>query len=252
MLRQIDAWEDRDRNVGADLETSLTLADTAEEHAAMLSVHVHEPYFGRLQLHIGGKQQTLYVGRHAFKDLKGDKSVISWESDVGNLFYSSDLSWTTRTGLKGSVKHKRQLDIRRKKILKITDLYQEGNETGQREEVLIERLSEAATTGMRDVVQTLQPEQNDAVRRSPGRHVIIQGAAGSGKTTIGFHRLAWLTSNERGEERADVSHCMVLMPNEILAAYSRRILPGLNLEGLTVTTPERWALGFLGIEKMVV
>jgi DNA helicase II / ATP-dependent DNA helicase PcrA len=245
MLRQIDAWEDRDRNVGADLETSLTLADNAEEKAAMLAVHVHEPYFGSLKVRVAGREQLLYVGQHAFRDLSGGHSVVSWESEVGGLFYSQALGWQTpgrgKAGpLQGTIRRRRQLDVKAKALHSVTDLYDDdaGGDTGGREE--------------RNVVETLQPEQNDAMRAAAGVNLLIQGSAGSGKTTIGFHRLAWLMHPERGAHRASPDSTLVLMPNRVLAAYAARVLPGLGLEGVNVTTPEAWALGFLGLEKMEV
>lgn len=254
MLRQIEVWEDRDRNVGADLETSLTLADTAQEHAAMLSLHVHAPYFGSLKVRVAGREQTLYIGKHAFRDLKGPHSVMSWESEVGSLFYSNALTWTAPKGLTGTIRRRRQLDVGNKLLHHFTDLYDDtaGGDTGGREEVLVRRLSEASTTAMRDVVETLQPEQNDAMRAQAGQPVVIQGAAGSGKTTIGFHRLAWMAHADRGVHQASPASMLVLMPNAVLARYAARVLPGLNLQGVTVTTPEAWALSFLGIEKMEV
>ena len=109
MIRQIEFWEDRDRNAGADLETSVTMADTSEEHAAMLSVHVHQPYFGNLKVRVGGREQTLYIGKHAFLDTRGGHSVVSWESEVGSLFYSDALGWTPRRGGKGVIRRRRQL-----------------------------------------------------------------------------------------------------------------------------------------------
>ena len=252
MLRQIDIWETRERNVGADLETSLTLADDAEEHAAVLAPHVHSPYFGSLNLTVAGKQQTVYIGQHAFMDRQGGNHIIAWESDVGGLFYAQETGWTTRNGLTGKVQRKRQLRVAAKRVTEVRDIYTDGQETGAREEVLIRRLSEAASSGMRDVIETLQPEQNEAVRAQPGQTLIIQGAAGSGKTTVGFHRLAWLASPERDDQRAAPEHSMMLMPNDVLAEYTKKILPRLNLESLQVTTPERWALSFLNIEKMTV
>ncbi|WP_407571813.1 ATP-binding domain-containing protein [Deinococcus altitudinis] len=254
VLYQIGAWEDRSRNVGADLETSLVLADEAEEKAAMLSVHVAEPYFGSLSVRIAGRDQTLYVGKHAHRDLTGPFSVVSWESDVGGLFYSQALEWTTPRRLKGTIHRRRQLDVHRKVLRGVVDLYDSasGGETGGREEVLLKRLAEASSSGMRDVVETLQAEQHDVMRAPAGQYVCIQGAAGSGKTTIGFHRLAWLVHPERGENQAERSRILVLMPNQVLAHYAARVLPGLNLEGVVVTTPETWALGFLGLEKMEV
>ena len=259
MLAQISQWEDRDRNSGADLETSLRMADTAEEHAAMLSVHVSQPYFGSLKVRVGGREQTLYIGKHAFRDLSvgdgGDAHhVVSWESEVGSLFYSDALEWTPRRGGQGKVRRRRQLDVADKRLLRVTDLYDDeaGGETGGREEVLRRRLEEGSSAGMRDVVETLQPEQNAAMRAPAGVPLILQGAAGSGKTTIGFHRLAWLVHPERGEHRARPEACMVLMPNQVLAAYAARILPELGLQGVRVTTPEHWAVGLLGLEKLEV
>ncbi|WP_084045520.1 HelD family protein [Deinococcus hopiensis] len=254
ILRQIGVWEDRERNVGADLETSLSLADSAQELAAMLSLHVQAPYFGSLKVRVAGREQTLYVGKHAFRDLHGPHSVVSWESDVGSLFYSETLSWEANKGLKGTVRRRRQLDVSAKTLRGLTDLYDDeaGGDTGGREQVLLSRLSEASTTAMRDVVETLQPEQNAAMRAPAGRHTLIQGAAGSGKTTIGFHRLAWLMHPDRHEHRARADAMLVLMPNAVLARYAARVLPGLHLEGVTVTTPEVWATSFLGLEKMEV
>ena len=253
MLRQIDAWEDRERSSGADLESSLVMADTAGEYAAMLSSHVHRPYFGSLRVRIAGQVKTLYVGSHAFADLKGPHSVISWESDVGSLFYSDTLSWQTPRGLPGRVQRRRQLTIRDKRLHGVTDLYDEGSgDTGGRQSVLLERLSEAATAGMRNVIETLQPEQNDILRAEAGVNLAIQGPAGSGKTTLLYHRLAWLLHPERGAHQARAEACMVLMPNQVLARYSARILPSLKLEGVMVTTPEAWATSFLGIEKLEV
>ena len=253
MLRQIEAWEDRERTNGADLETSMVMADTAGEHAAMLSPHVHRPYFGSLTVRIAGKVKTLYVGNHAFADLKGPHSVISWESGVGGLFYSAELCWTTARGLGGRIQRRRQLDISHKTLHRVTDLYnEEGGETGGRETVLLTRLAEAATAGMRNVIETLQPEQNEILRARAGQNLAIQGPAGSGKTTLLYHRLAWLMHPERGEHQVTAEGCLVLMPNQVLAAYSRRILPGLKLEGVTVTTPEAWATSFLGIEKLEI
>ena len=253
IIRQIDAWEDRTRTNGADLETSMVMQDTAEEHAAMLSPHVHQPYFGALAVRIAGKTQALYVGNHAFKDLKGPHSVVSWESEVGGLFYAQTLSWQTPRGLAGTILRRRQLDVRGKVLHGVTDLYDAvTGETGGREAVLLKRLSEAATSSMRNVVETLQPEQNEILRASAGEHLCIQGPAGSGKTTMLYHRLAWLLHPERREHRARPEACMVLMPNQVLARYSARILPSLQLEGVTVTTPEAWATSFLGLEKLEV
>ncbi|ADY27622.1 putative UvrD/rep helicase family protein (plasmid) [Deinococcus proteolyticus MRP] len=261
MIRRIQILEDRERHGGADEHTSLVMADDAEERAAVLSPHVHSPYFGRMTVRIRGKERTLYIGKHAFGNPR--YGVTSWRSDVGGLFYTDQLQWQA-AGNTGTVLHKRQLDVQNKRLLDITDLYtgenkgeqaqQEGNAGGAgRRKVLLKRLSEHATAGMRDVVETLQPAQYDAMTADPARFQIVQGSAGAGKTTVGFHRLAWLCGPDRPEQvRARPEGILALMPNDILAAYASRVLPGLELQGVTVTTPEKWMLSFLGLEKMQV
>lgn len=257
MLDRIRQLEDRERNAGADLETSLVMADNAEEQAAMLSVHVHQPYFGSLSVRIGGQARVLYVGKYAHGDFGGPHSVIDWRTQVGSLFYTHETEWETRPSrpggrkLKGSVERKRQLDVQQKKVLGITDLYENGERTGGREAVLVARLSEQATSGMRDVVQTLQPEQDEAMRTPVPGHLLVQGAAGSGKTTIGFHRLSWLMNPEQ-KEPLNPGRALVLMPNPVLARYAAKVLPSLQLDGVHITTPEQWAVSYLGIEKIEV
>lgn len=244
MIRQIEFWEDRDKNVGADLETSLTLADNAEEKAAMLSTHLDQPYFGSLHVRVSGRDQAVYVGKFAFADLQGSCSVVSWSSEVGSLFYSGATEWVSGRGKKGAIHGRRQLDIIQRRLLNVTDLLHDGKGRGQ---VLLKRLKEQSSAGMRDVLETLQPEQNEVMRSEAGQYLVVQGAAGSGKTTIGFHRLAWLCHPERGAQQARPEACLVLMPNEVLAHYAARVLPSLDLEGVRVTTPERWAADWLGL-----
>lgn len=261
MLRRINILEDRERHSGADEHTSLVMADDAKQRAAVLSPHVQSPYFGRMKVRIRGQDRTLYVGKHAFGDPR--YGVISWHSDVGGLFYTDALEWKTAKNT-GRITHKRQLTVQEKQLLDITDLYdaeqaqEEGTEkgatlSGGRRKVLLRRLSEHATSGMRDVVETLQPAQHQAMTADPSRFLIVQGSAGAGKTTVGFHRLSWLCAPDRPEAvRATPERLLALMPNEILAAYASRVLPSLELQDTAVTTPEQWMLSFLGIEKMQV
>lgn len=260
MLQRIEKLEDRDFHAGADEHTSIILADLAGEHAADLSPHVQQPYFGSMNIRIAGQNKTVYIGKHAHGDFEGDCSVIDWKTEVGSLFYSDALSWERQIKRRskaqtvtGTVHRKRQLDIQAKTLQKITDLYDDQRDvTGGREEVLINRLGEQTTSGLRDIVSTIQPEQNAALRSPVPGYLAVQRGAGSGKTSVLFHRLAWLTSDEREAERARPSQSLILMPNQVLAHYATKVLPSLNLQGANVTTPESWALSFLGVEKLEI
>ncbi len=249
MIERLRLLEDREYNVGADEHTSIVQADKAELEAQVLRPHIPAPYFGSLTVRAGGRTRTVYVGKAAFGSRDGQHDVISWLSPVGALFYSDATHWP-----KGEVHRRRQLDVRDKALHAVTDLFDRdaGGDTGAREAVLVQRLSEGATTGMRDVVETLQPEQDAAMRHPAGRNLVLQGSAGAGKTSIAFHRLAWLADAARGEQQARPDGCLVLMPTAVLAGYAARVLPSLGLQGVQVTTAETWASAQLGVEKLEV
>ncbi|AFZ68536.1 DNA/RNA helicase, superfamily I [Deinococcus peraridilitoris DSM 19664] len=237
MVRRILELEDGLADVGADEDTAFVQRLDNEAEAQQLSVHVDAPYFGAMVVRAGGKTSKLYLGRYPYYDKAGRYTVSDWRSPVGQLFYTQDTRWK-----KGEVHLKRQLDIKKRELVRVTDLYaREGvNEVSAREDVLLQRLGEGATGGMRDIVSTIQPEQ-DALIRHPGhRPLVIQGPAGSGKTSLLFHRIAFLAFDGRQEGALDPRNTLVLVPNRVLAGYARRVLPDLRIEGVQVVTPEDW------------
>lgn len=236
MVKRILHLEDGLSDVGADEDTAFVQRLDNASEAQQLSLHVDAPYFGSMTVRAGGKTSTLYFGRYPFYDPGGRFTVSDWRSPVGQLFYTDATSWP-----KGEVHRKRQLDVQKRALTRVTDLYaREGAQGGAaREEVLLQRLSEGATGGMRDIVSTIQPEQDALIRFPANRVCVIQGPAGSGKTSLLFHRIAFLAF-DGGDRRLDPRTALVLVPNRVLAGYARKVLPDLRIEGVQVTTPEDW------------
>jgi len=247
IVQRILQLEDGLQDVGADDDTAFVQRLDNQSEAEQLSLHVDAPYFGAMTVRAGGRTTTLYLGRQPYYCKDGRYTVTDWRSPVGQLFYTQHTAWR-----KGEVLLKRQLDVNARELKRVTDLYaaETGsvNEATARQHVLIERLSEGATGGMRDIVSTIQPEQDALIRHPARRVLVIQGPAGSGKTSILFHRIAYLAYHEHGHDRLDPRAALVLVPNRVLAGYARRVLPDLRIEGVQVTTPHEWMMEQLGLQ----
>ena len=259
MVAKIFRMEEGDMAHGADEHSSLVLDDKARLEAQSLSAHLDRPYFGNLLVRAGGKERILYLGEYPFADPLGGHSVSDWRSPVGQLFYNDETSYG-----KATVLRKRQLEIQRRTLNTVTDLYdttggkssspaeaQVATQTA-RDEVLVRRLSEKSTGALRSIVATLQPEQYAYVSAPPSRPLLIQGPAGSGKSSVLAHRLAWLSAPDRNAERIDPTRTLVLMPNEVLVSSAARASAELGLQGLSITTSEKWMLGEIHLHKAVV
>ena len=259
MVAKIFRMEEGDMAHGADEHSSLVLDDKARLEAQSLSAHLDRPYFGNLVVRAGGQERILYLGEYPFADPVGGRSVSDWRSPVGQLFYNNETIYG-----KATVLRKRQLEIQKRTLNAVTDLYSATGghgstaaETGAatqaaRDEVLVRRLSEKSTGALRSIVATLQPEQYAYVSAPPSRPLLIQGPAGSGKSSVLAHRLAWLSAPDRTNDRIDPARTLVLMPNEVLVSSATRASSELGLQGLTITTSEKWMLSEIHLHKAVV
>ncbi|PYE53785.1 DNA helicase-2/ATP-dependent DNA helicase PcrA [Deinococcus yavapaiensis KR-236] len=276
MARRILKLEDIDHlDLGADDDTGFVQKLDGEAEAAELSLQLRQPYFGRMVVKIGGRVTVLSLAKYPFYDPGGQYSTTDWRSPVGQLFYNDAVTWKAGKA-QGEVLLKRATDIRDRQLQGIADLYlKPGAEdlaglavpigasreeaaakaaaaaaalSGKgREDVLMARLSEAASGGMRDIVSTIQPEQDALIRAAGRAPLVVQGPAGSGKTSVAFHRAAYLAFKDRElHERIDPRASLVLMPNRVLADFASKVLSPLGLDGLPIVTPEAWMLDQLG------
>lgn len=190
-------------------------------------------YFARCDFRYAGDAQAtpVYIGRHAFIDAEARRSYVTdWRAPVASLYYEHGLgpaSYPAPQGeMNGELTRKRQYLIRDGELLQAYDA-----ETGLHDEILGAALSGAAGSRLKPIVETIQREQYEVIRRPEGRNLIIRGPAGSGKTSVGLHRLAFLLYRGRGRLRpADV---LVLSANRLYHSYISGILPELEEEDVT-------------------
>ena len=213
-----------------------------------------EPYFGRLDFQENGKAAPLplYIGKRGMDDRKtSEPYIIDWRAPVASLFYSftggdAPVTYEAPDGtIEGEVHRKRNLSIRERALERVVDSYVRGGDNlSLSDEFLLYRLGEKKDNRLRDIVSTIQAEQDLIIRAPRYKALIIQGAAGSGKTTVALHRLAFLLYQYQQQIRAE--RMIIFAPNSMFLDYISGVLPELGVGNVRQTTFADWALDILG------
>ncbi|MFC8454480.1 HelD family protein [Kitasatospora sp. NPDC057223] len=210
--------------------TAIVLNKQIEARIAALADLAHTPlFFGRLdylhaiseELAEGGTGESFYIGRRHVHDAAGDPMVIDWRAPVSQPFYRA-----SRTD---------PLDVERRRRFGYTGgeltAYEDEHLTDPAEAdgasaLLAAEIEKPRVGPMRDIVATIQPEQDEIVRADVGGTVCVQGAPGTGKTAVGLHRVAYLLYAHR--ERLARTGTLVVGPNDAFLSYIEQVLPALG------------------------
>jgi hypothetical protein len=189
-------------------------------------------FFGRTDL-VGGERW--YIGRRHVADEHGDPVVIDWRAEVSRAFYRA-----SRTDPQG-VARRRRFGIDAGRITAYEDELLEpdgeGYDSPLRSEILAREIERPRVGPMRDIVATIQPEQDAIVRADVMTSICVQGAPGTGKTAVGLHRAAWLLYAHR--ERLGRSGVLVIGPNRSFLDHIGAVLPSLGEAEVRHTTIEQ-------------
>ena len=204
-----------------------------------LRLSVKSPYFARLDFTPGpgtpplagmraGVNAPVYIGRWGvLKTPEYSVCVHDWRSPVANLYYSGQVGEVSYEAPDGRVEGEMTL----KRMFTILDGEMQGmQDTGVigQEKFLTDALSQVTTARLREVVTTIQAEQNAVIRYDPMKPLCVQGVAGSGKTTIALHRAAWMLY--RLQKTIKPQDLLILAPNPLFLSYISRVLPDLGVE----------------------
>lgn len=187
------------------------------------------PYFGRIDFApTGGNHDPIYVGIHTFVDESQRKNLIfDWRAPVSSMFYDFELGdayYQTPAGkVTGTISHKRQFKIREGKMEFMFD-----TDVSVQDDVLQHELGKSSDDKMKNIVATIQRDQNAVIRNESATVMVIQGVAGSGKTSIALHRIAFLLYRFRDSIKA--KDILILSPNKVFADYISNVLPELGEE----------------------
>ncbi|MEU2154555.1 UvrD-helicase domain-containing protein [Streptomyces sp. NPDC019396] len=211
------------RDVTANWVNAAVLEAQIEERIKALADLAHTPlFFGRLDyLHSTQEGQRFYIGRRHVHDAGGDPMVIDWRAPVSQPFYRAskkdpqDVALRRRFGYTGG-------DLTAYEDEHLTDPAE-----AERTSRLLQREIERPRVGpMRDIVATIQPEQDEIVRSGLSGTVCVQGGPGTGKTAVGLHRVAYLLYAHR--ERLARTGTLVIGPNRSFLHYIEQVLPALG------------------------
>ena len=181
-------------------------------------------------------RETYYIGKYGvFRSDILEAAVVDWRSPVANLYYSGQVGIVRYEAPDGAIEGrmtlKRMIDARDGDIVSIFD-----TDVATRDAHLQSVLGSVSGNRLREIVTTIQTEQNNIIRHDPASHLIVQGVAGSGKTTIALHRIAYLLYVKR--ESIAASQLMILAPNPLFLDYISAVLPDLGVEEVVQTTFE--------------
>lgn len=236
--------------------TEQVLEDSREQRRKDLAKLRQEPYFGRLdfQGNDENERQALYIGKIGVdREQVSDRPlVIDWRAPVASLFYSftggtEPASYEAPEGLiEGLVYLKRNVVIRKQILERVADTYnRESDAPAVSDEFLVYRLGENKDNRLRDIVSTIQEEQDKIIRAAKNTALIIQGVAGSGKTTVALHRLAFLLYQYKDQVSAE--KMIIFAPNRMFLDYISDVLPELGVGNIAQNTFPDWAAEVLEI-----
>lgn len=210
----------------------------------------NKPYFARMDFRENGKEtENFYIGKISLLDHKTAYPIIvDWRAPIANLYYEGKIGEAEYECLgekiKGEISLKRQYIIENQELLKYVDINVTGND-----ELLQNALEEKADDRLKNIVATIQDEQNKIIRADINSPLIVQGVAGSGKTTIALHRIAYLIYNYEKEFRPE--EFMIIAPTKFFLNYISNILPDLGVNDVRQCTFEDFAYDIIG-KKMKI
>ncbi|WP_416149123.1 RNA polymerase recycling motor HelD [Salipaludibacillus sp. HK11] len=212
------------------------LLEMTKKHLDHLKNAQDKPYFARMDFNPEETNVTekLYLGKTSlFQQENQEPVIVDWRSPIANLYYEGRLGKVTYEGNDGT--YSGTLNLKRQYILDDGELDEIRDiDMTARDEMLQESLTTNADSRLKDIVSTIQAEQNQIIRAPMNKPLIVQGVAGSGKTTIALHRIAYVIYTY--SESFDADHMMILAPNNLFLDYISEVLPELGVDAVRQKT----------------
>lgn len=235
----LEHYHDNDVELWSALNNTLTLNEHMKRALERNRRALEKPYFGRIIFYDEtlGKTESLYIGKGGISADRTSQIVVDWRAPVANAYYENGLGKCSYTAPDGKelpidLKLKRNFEIEGGKLLDYFD-----TEVVANDDLLMKYLSKNKEAVLGEIVATIQKEQNAIIRRSPYHNVIVQGVAGSGKTTVAMHRISYILYNYK--ERFRPEDFYIVGSNRILLNYITGVLPELDVHGVRQMTMEQ-------------
>jgi len=222
------------------------LLSRAQMIVRQLTLAKDQPYFTRVDFIAQGQSSTeiFYIGKYGVSDSQTlEPIVVDWRAPIANLYYSGQIGPTHYVAPDGRVDgvltKKRQFQVENGKLLSYYDA-----DVLSQDKLLGQVLAQVSQGKLKEVVTTIQAEQNTVIRHPLNENLIVQGVAGSGKTTIALHRIAYLLYTH--QKTLLPASLMILAPNPLFLDYISQVLPDLGVADVHQKTFTRLCAALLG------
>lgn len=210
-----------------------------------LSKSLNTPYFAKVTFKTD-EVEDIYIGINSIEK-NNNFYVYDWRSNIASMYYNFELGsayYNTLEGkVNGEILNKRQFNIKNGKLVNVFD-----SAINIDDEYLQEILSKQTSESMQNIVSTIQKEQNKIIRNDKDKYLIVQGCAGSGKTSVALHRIAYLLYKDINLSSNNV---LIFSPNDIFIKYISKVLPELGEENVLNTTFKKFSYSILKESKKI-
>ncbi|MGG7178153.1 HelD family protein [Clostridium paraputrificum] len=222
---------------------------TIDKRLKEFTILKESPYFGKITFTEEDEgAEELYIGRFGLTPEETyEPIIVDWRAPVASLFYKGTLGESTYTSPNGEIGAnllgRRQLIVKKGELKGIFD-----SAIDVKDEILQMVLTSNSGEKLKDIVMTIQEEQDEIIRAPKEKVVVVNGVAGSGKTTIALHRVSYLLYNHRKQFGDKV---LILGPNDIFMDYIAQVLPTLGEGGVNQMTFQNFAISEIGLDEPV-
>lgn len=226
----------------ANIQKRSVYAENANKKLTSYKKMLNNAYFARIDFDDGEENFPVYIGIASLQQ-GDDFYVYDWRAPISSMFYNSEVgeaSYTISSGEKitGKITLKRQYKISNGELIEVFDTDMQVIDN-----ILKRMLSQNATSKMKNIVNTIQKEQNEIIRKNNVDILVVQGPAGSGKTSIAMHKIAYLLYSER--DKINNSNVMILSPNDIFNNYISDVLPDIGEDNVVQATFIEFAKAYI-------
>ncbi|MGN0484619.1 MAG: 3'-5' exonuclease [Lachnospiraceae bacterium] len=234
----LEVYEAKEKEGLTLWNNATTRLQETEQELVRLKKARKKPYFGRIDFKDPRMktEEAYYIGRVGITKHASEPVVLDWRAPIASVYYESQMGPCSYTVLsEGTYK----IDLKRKRTYEIEqdtlkDFY--DSDVVANDALLTKYLAKNKKAVLGEIIATIQEEQNRIIRRSPKTNMIVQGAAGSGKTTVAMHRISYILYNYKDLFRAQDFY--VIGSNPILLNYITGVLPELDVYGIRQMTME--------------
>ncbi len=239
----LDSYDTRDKEVLALWHNTESLLQESRQDLLRCIKARKKPYFGRIDFKDAGlsKPESYYVGRVGISPDGVEQLVIDWRAPMASVYYENALGSCTYEVRDMAENETRvhEIDLLRKRTYeieedKLVDFF--DSDIVANDELLTKCLAKSKKAVLGEIIGTIQKEQNAIIRKSPRTNLIVQGVAGSGKTTVAMHRISYILYNYEQFRPVDF---YIVGSNRILLNYITGVLPELDVYGVSQMTMEQ-------------